>query len=65
MPASDAADKVWSIAQALGDIAFAFPFSVVFLEIMVRERITFAPLILAQIFITTMEAKFRCICRTL
>ncbi|CAA0814045.1 Probable amino acid permease 7 [Striga hermonthica] len=31
---STVANKVWSISQALGDIAFAFPFSVIFLEIM-------------------------------
>ncbi|KAH6822828.1 amino acid permease 7 [Perilla frutescens var. hirtella] len=34
VPASNAADKVGLVAQALGDIAFAFPFSVIFLEIM-------------------------------
>ncbi|KAK4420615.1 putative amino acid permease 7 [Sesamum alatum] len=34
VPTSTAAQKVWSISQALGDIAFAFPFSVIFLEIM-------------------------------
>lgn len=33
-PASTPASKVWAISQALGDIAFAFPFSVIFLEIM-------------------------------
>lgn len=37
VPASTAADKVWSISQALGDIAFAFPFSLIFLEIMVSH----------------------------
>lgn len=35
VPSSTAAKKVWIISQALGDIAFAFPFSVIFLEIMV------------------------------
>ncbi|XP_057765376.1 probable amino acid permease 7 [Salvia miltiorrhiza] len=34
VPASNTADKVWSVAQALGDLAFAFPFSVIFLNIM-------------------------------
>ncbi|KAL0407044.1 UNVERIFIED_CONTAM: putative amino acid permease 7 [Sesamum latifolium] len=34
VPTSTAIQKVWSISQALGDIAFAFPFSVIFLEIM-------------------------------
>lgn len=34
VPSSTAAKKVWTISQALGDIAFAFPFSVIFLEIM-------------------------------
>ncbi|KAL2483752.1 putative amino acid permease 7 [Forsythia ovata] len=33
VPTSTPAKKVWVIAQALGDIAFAFPFSVIFLEI--------------------------------
>ncbi|KZV33204.1 putative amino acid permease 7-like [Dorcoceras hygrometricum] len=33
-PASTPASKVWAISQALGDIAFAFPFSLIFLEIM-------------------------------
>ncbi|KAL3637561.1 hypothetical protein CASFOL_018729 [Castilleja foliolosa] len=31
---STAAQKVWSVSEALGNIAFAFPFSVIFLEIM-------------------------------
>ncbi|KAL0443217.1 UNVERIFIED_CONTAM: putative amino acid permease 7 [Sesamum latifolium] len=34
VPTSTAAQKVWSISQAIGDIAFAFPFSLIFLEIM-------------------------------
>ncbi|KAH6803286.1 amino acid permease 7 [Perilla frutescens var. frutescens] len=34
VPTSTTAKKVWSISQALGDIAFAFPFSVIFLEVM-------------------------------
>ncbi|KAL3821165.1 hypothetical protein ACJIZ3_007070 [Penstemon smallii] len=33
VPTSTAAEKVWSVSQALGDIAFAFPFSLIFLEI--------------------------------
>ncbi|KAL2466998.1 putative amino acid permease 7 [Abeliophyllum distichum] len=33
VPTSTPAKKVWVISQALGDIAFAFPFSVIFLEI--------------------------------
>ncbi|CAI9088130.1 OLC1v1022376C2 [Oldenlandia corymbosa var. corymbosa] len=33
VPTSTAAEKVWSVAQALGDIAFSFPFSLYFLEI--------------------------------
>ncbi|EEF28658.1 amino acid transporter, putative [Ricinus communis] len=31
--ASSAADKVWNISQALGDIAFAYPYSLILLEI--------------------------------
>ncbi|XP_051134986.1 probable amino acid permease 7 [Andrographis paniculata] len=34
MPVVHAENKVWLVSQALGDIAFAFPFSVIFLEIM-------------------------------
>nr|GMC76362.1 probable amino acid permease 7 isoform X1 [Ipomoea batatas] len=33
LPSENAVEKVWSVAQALGDIAFAFPFSLVFLNI--------------------------------
>ncbi|GAA0166143.1 hypothetical protein LIER_21369 [Lithospermum erythrorhizon] len=33
VPTSTAAEKVWSISISLGDIAFAFPFSTIFLEI--------------------------------
>ncbi|KAL3503680.1 hypothetical protein ACH5RR_038129 [Cinchona calisaya] len=33
VPTSTAAQKVWSVAQALGNIAFSFPFSLIFLEI--------------------------------
>ncbi|XP_019194117.1 PREDICTED: probable amino acid permease 7 [Ipomoea nil] len=33
LPSDNAVEKVWSVAQALGDIAFAFPFSLVFLNI--------------------------------
>ncbi|KAL3333693.1 hypothetical protein AABB24_033662 [Solanum stoloniferum] len=33
LPSSTAAEKVWLVAQALGNIAFAFPFSLVFLEV--------------------------------
>ncbi|KAK4439645.1 putative amino acid permease 7 [Sesamum alatum] len=34
VPTPTAAQKVWSVSQAIGDIAFAFPFSLIFLEIM-------------------------------
>ncbi|XP_051129082.1 probable amino acid permease 7 isoform X2 [Andrographis paniculata] len=34
VPAFSAAEKTWSIAQAIGDIAFASPYSLIFLEIM-------------------------------
>ncbi|XP_070037645.1 probable amino acid permease 7 isoform X1 [Nicotiana tomentosiformis] len=33
LTSSTAAEKLWLVAQALGDIAFAFPFSLIFLEI--------------------------------
>ncbi|XP_027061696.1 probable amino acid permease 7 isoform X2 [Coffea eugenioides] len=33
VPTSTAAEKIWLVSQALGDIAFAFPFSLYFLEI--------------------------------
>ncbi|CAN4102558.1 unnamed protein product [Withania somnifera] len=33
LPSSTAAEKVWLVAQALGDIAFAFPFSLILLEV--------------------------------
>ncbi|KAL0320922.1 UNVERIFIED_CONTAM: putative amino acid permease 7 [Sesamum radiatum] len=42
VPTSTAIQKVWSISQALGDIAFAFPFSVIFLEIMVFSQPLYA-----------------------
>ncbi|EPS66860.1 hypothetical protein M569_07918, partial [Genlisea aurea] len=34
VPASTAVDKLWGVAQALGNIGFSFPFTVIFLEIM-------------------------------
>ncbi|MCI15735.1 amino acid permease 7-like, partial [Trifolium medium] len=33
VPASNIADKLWLVFQALGDIAFAYPYSVILLEI--------------------------------
>lgn len=33
VPATGVANKIWSIFEALGDIAFAFPFSMIVLEI--------------------------------
>lgn len=35
VPASNIADKLWLVFQALGDIAFAYPYSVLILEIQV------------------------------
>ena len=35
VPASNVANKLWSACQALGDIAFAYPFSVILLPIQV------------------------------
>ncbi|KAL8462066.1 hypothetical protein ACS0TY_033226 [Phlomoides rotata] len=34
IPSSTAIDKVWSVSQAIGDVAFAFPCSLLFMEIM-------------------------------
>nr|GMD97348.1 probable amino acid permease 7 isoform X1 [Ipomoea batatas] len=36
-PSPNAGKKIWSVAEALGNIAFAFPFSVIFLEIQVQQ----------------------------
>lgn len=33
--ASTTAEKVWLISQALGDIAFAYPYSLILIEIQV------------------------------
>jgi hypothetical protein len=35
IPTSTGTEKVWLIAQALGDIAFSYPFSVILIEIQV------------------------------
>lgn len=35
VPASNIADKLWLAFQALGDIAFAYPYTVILLEIQV------------------------------
>ena len=35
VPASNMANKLWSALQALGDIAFAYPYTVILLEIQV------------------------------
>lgn len=35
VPTSNIADKLWLVFQALGDIAFAYPYTVVLLEIQV------------------------------
>lgn len=32
-------DKVWLVAQALGDIAFSYPFSVILIEIQVCDSL--------------------------
>lgn len=36
VPMSSKAQKVWRVSQALGDIAFAYPYSLILLEIQVR-----------------------------
>ncbi|KAH6786162.1 amino acid permease 7 [Perilla frutescens var. hirtella] len=59
VPASNAADKVGLVAQALGDIAFAFPFSVILLEIMDTlkpsppEKVTMEKASITAVCITT------------
>jgi len=35
MPTQTVADKFWGVFQALGDIAFAYPYSILLLEIQV------------------------------
>lgn len=35
VPAANTADKLWSAFEALGDIAFAYPYSIILLEIQV------------------------------
>lgn len=35
VPAASATDKVWLVFQGLGDIAFAYPYSIILLEIQV------------------------------
>ncbi|KAJ6724069.1 AMINO ACID TRANSPORTER TRANSMEMBRANE DOMAIN-CONTAINING PROTEIN-RELATED [Salix viminalis] len=37
-----AADKVWNVSQALGDIAFAYPYSLILLEIQIYSQPVFA-----------------------
>lgn len=34
--ATSTIDKVWEVAQALGDIAFAYPYSLILIEIQVQ-----------------------------
>lgn len=33
VPAANISDKLWLIFQAIGDVAFAYPYSVILLEI--------------------------------
>lgn len=35
IPTSNGTEKLWLVAQALGDIAFSYPFSVILIEIQV------------------------------
>ena len=35
VPGASAVDKVWLVFQGLGDIAFAYPYSIILLEIQV------------------------------
>lgn len=36
IPAPSTAQRIWNISQAVGDIAFAYPYSLLLLEIQVR-----------------------------
>ena len=42
VPMSTPAQKVWRVAQALGDIAFAYPYTIVLLEIQVCSHLHFS-----------------------
>ncbi|KAI4306275.1 hypothetical protein L6164_029565 [Bauhinia variegata] len=59
VPASNIADKIWLIFQALGDIAFAYPYSIILLEIQDTlkspppENQTMKKASMISIFITT------------
>ncbi|KAL7143029.1 hypothetical protein ABFS83_08G163600 [Erythranthe nasuta] len=59
VPTSTVVDKIWSISQALGDIAFAFPFSLIFLEIMDTlrpnppEKVIMKKASVVAVFVTT------------
>ena len=35
IPTTSEIDKMWLVAQALGDIAFSYPFSVILIEVQV------------------------------
>ena len=39
---STPAQKVWRVAQAIGDIAFAYPYTIVLLEIQVCSHLHFS-----------------------
>ncbi|KAJ8542795.1 hypothetical protein K7X08_005318 [Anisodus acutangulus] len=59
LPSSTAAEKVWLVAQALGNIAFAFPFSLIFLEVQDSlkapppEKITMKKVSIMAVCVTT------------
>lgn len=38
VPTTNIADKLWLVFQALGDIAFAYPYSILLLEIQVSFK---------------------------
>ena len=40
VPASSLANKLWLVFQARGDIAFAYPYSIIVIEIQVRITIS-------------------------
>ncbi|XP_030511133.2 probable amino acid permease 7 isoform X1 [Cannabis sativa] len=60
VPASNIANKLWSVFQALGDIAFAYPYSVILLEIQdtlkspPAENQTMKKATMISVFLTTL-----------
>ena len=56
--------KVWRVSQAIGDIAFAYPYSLILLEIQVRPPVDLHPVLCIQTQIETEFSLFRLCQRT-